>query len=242
MLSDTIKINNGSTLMVAHRGVSGLECENTNAAFVAAGQRTYFGVETDVWRTNDGNFILIHDGNPKRVGGDNFSVEDVCFNTSRSVRLYDKDGEKRNDLCLPSLDEYVRICKKYNKIGVLELKSIFTAEETAKIIGIIRKYDYLNGIIFISFHYEDLERIREILPEQPCQFLTGDNSDALIEKLKADRIDLDISHPSLDKERIDAFHAAGIKINCWTVDEPERAEQLAAWGVDYITSNILEGK
>ena len=32
----------------------------------------------------------------------------------------------------------------------------------------------------------------------------------------------------------------GIKVNCWTVDDPERAEQLAEWGVDYITTNILE--
>ena len=34
---DTIKINAGKTLMVAHRGVSGIEKENTHAAFVAAG-------------------------------------------------------------------------------------------------------------------------------------------------------------------------------------------------------------
>lgn len=33
---DTIKINSKKTLMVAHRGVSGIECENTAAAFVAA--------------------------------------------------------------------------------------------------------------------------------------------------------------------------------------------------------------
>ena len=36
------------------------------------------------------------------------------------------------------------------------------------------------------------------------------------------------------------FHEKGLVINCWTVDDPARAEDLAAWGVDYITSNILE--
>ena len=40
--------------------------------------------------------------------------------------------------------------------------------------------------------------------------------------------------------QIDDLHAKGIVINCWTVDDPQRAEELAAWGVDYITSNILE--
>ena len=42
MRKDTIKIpEKGKTLMVAHRGVSGLECENTAAAFIAAGNRTH---------------------------------------------------------------------------------------------------------------------------------------------------------------------------------------------------------
>ena len=48
---DTIKIEKKNTLMVAHRGVSGLEKENTLAAFIAAGNRSYYGVETDVHRT-----------------------------------------------------------------------------------------------------------------------------------------------------------------------------------------------
>ena len=32
-MNNTIKIDSGKTLMVAHRGVSGLEMENTHAAF-----------------------------------------------------------------------------------------------------------------------------------------------------------------------------------------------------------------
>lgn len=32
----------------------------------------------------------------------------------------------------------------------------------------------------------------------------------------------------------------GIKINCCTVDGKCDAERLAEWGIDYITSNILE--
>ena len=45
--------------MIAHRGVSAMETENSNAAFVAAGNRTYWGIETDVHRTKDGKFIII---------------------------------------------------------------------------------------------------------------------------------------------------------------------------------------
>ncbi len=240
---NTIKINAGSTLMVAHRGVSGLERENTASAFVAAGNRSYFGIETDIYRTVDGHFVVNHDGNAVRVGGVNAIMECTPWELLREVVLYDMDGtHDRYDLRLPSLENYISICKRYEKIAVLELKSQFTPEETAAFIEVIKKYDYLDHVIFISFHYQDLLNVRAILPEQNCQFLTGDNSDEMIARLKADRIDMDIAHPYLDKERIDAMHAAGLKVNCWTVDDPARAEELVSWGVDMITSNILEGK
>ncbi|MBQ9692044.1 MAG: glycerophosphodiester phosphodiesterase [Clostridia bacterium] len=107
-------------------------------------------------------------------------------------------------------------------------------------IEIIESYGYLDGIIFIAFDYDNLVKVKNLRPKQTVQFLTKDVSDELIEKLAEAGMDADIHHPSLTKERIDAFHAKGVKLNCWTVDDPARAEELAAWGVDYITSNILE--
>lgn len=240
---NTIKFDSRNTLTVAHRGVSGLERENTNAAFVAAGNRSYFGVETDIYRTSDGHFVVNHDGNANRVGGVNVAMENTPWELLREVVLYDMDGTKdRFDLRLPSLENYISICKRYEKYCVLELKSVFTPEETAAMIELIKGYDYLDRVIFISFHYEDLLNIRAILPDQPCQYLTGDNSDEMIERLVADRMDIDIIHTALTEERVKAMHVAGLKVNCWTVDDPARGEELAAWGVDYITSNILEGK
>ena len=70
--------------------------------------------------------------------------------------------------------------------------------------------------------------------------MTGDVSDDMIKLLSDLKMDLDVHYHSLTKERVDAFHAAGIKINCWTVDNAADGERLAEWGVDYITTNILE--
>ena len=123
---NTVKINKGNVKMIAHRGVSGLELENTCAAFVAAGNRSYFGIETDVHVTADGKFIIIHDDNTKRVAGDEMIVEKTTYETLRSIRLVDKDGQKgRKDLMMPSLEEYIGICKKCGKptrIGYTVLK------------------------------------------------------------------------------------------------------------------------
>ncbi len=238
---NTIKINHENVLMVAHRGCSGLELENTHAAFVAAGNRSYYGIETDVHVTLDGKFVCFHDDTTGRIAIDNMVVEETTFDTLRSLLLADKDGKKgRSDLRMPTLQEYIQICKKYEKIAVLELKNTFIREDIVKIIDIIRGEEYLENVTFISFSLENMIILRELLPEQSCQYLTVKFEDGLIETLVKYHLDLDIHYKSLNAENIAALHAHGIRVNCWTVDDPEAAAQLIADGIDYITSNILE--
>ena len=238
---DTIKINAGKTLMVAHRGVSGIEKENTHAAFVAAGNRSHYGIETDVHRTLDGKYVCIHDDTTGRVAIDNLVVEESTFDTLRNLLLTDVDGKKgRTDLRIPTLQEYIQICKKYDKVAVLELKNHFPEEDVIRIIEIIQQEGYLSNVIFISFDFENMLTIRRLLPKQRAQYLTVKYSEELVEQLVNERLDLDILHEALTKENIEYMHSRGIVINCWTVDDPARGEELASWGVDFITSNILE--
>ena len=238
---DTIKINSGKTLMVAHRGMSGIEKENTFAAFVAAGNRNHYGIETDVHVTVDGKFVCIHDDTTGRVAIDNLVVEESTFDTLRNLLLTDIDGKKgRTDLRIPTLQEYIQICKKYDKVAVLELKNHFPEEDVIRIIEIIQQEGYLSNVIFISFDFENMLTIRRLLPKQRAQYLTVKYSEELVEQLVNERLDLDILHEALTKENIEYMHSRGIVINCWTVDDPARGEELASWGVDFITSNILE--
>ena len=208
---DTVKFEKLNTLMVAHRGLSGIEKENTNAAFVAAGNRSYYGIETDVHKTLDGKYVVFHDDTTGRVAIDDMEVEKTTFDCLRNLLLTDIDGKKgRTDIRIPTLGEYISICKKYEKTAVLELKNAFAEKEIYEIIDIIKELDYLDHVIFISFCLENLVMLRAKYPEQPAQFL------------------------------IDDYQDAGIKVNCWTCNDPEAAARLAQWGIDYITSNILE--
>ena len=240
---DTIKIEAAKKpLMIAHRGCSGLERENTNAAFVAAGNRSYWGIETDIHKTADGKYIVIHDDNTKRVTGDNIVVEEATFDSLRRLTVYNKPSDKkdRSDLCLPSLEEYIALCKKYEKEAVLELKNAFAKEDIFEICDIIESLGHLDRVTFISFCYDNLVYLREKCEAASAQFLTAKFEEDLIDRLLAIRVDLDIRHTALTEENIALCHANGITVNTWTVDDKERAEQLAAWGVDMITSNILE--
>lgn len=238
---DSIKINSLDTLMIAHRGLSGIEKENTNAAFIAAGNRSYFGIETDVHKTADGYFVTIHDDRTGRVAIDDLEVEKSTFDTLRRLVLCDKDGNKgREDLHIPTLKEYIGTCKRYEKTAVLELKNEFTKEEIGEICEEIKGIGYLENVIFISFAFENLVKLRELYPEQRVQFLCDGYEDDLVQRLCERKFDLDILYTSLTPERIDILHKAGIKINCWTCDDKETAEALCKAGIDYITSNILE--
>lgn len=238
---DTVKFKKRKTLVVAHRGASGLECENTNASFIVAGNRSYYGIETDIHRTADGKFAVIHDGNLKRVSGVEVDVESSTLDELQKIRLLDKDGNKdRQDLSVTTLENYLKICKRYEKHAVLELKSDFTEDEIEKIIVIIKDYDYLENLTFISFIYDNLTKIRKRLPSQSVQFLFSNFTDEIVKNVTRDKIDVDVYYKALTKEMVKMFHKAGCKVNTWTIDDPEIAKTLVKWGVDYITTNILE--
>lgn len=249
---NTEKINRGSTFMVAHRGVSGLEPENSIPAFIAAGNRSYFGVETDVHATADGKFVVIHDSQTARVAGDDINIEQSSYRLVREIRLRNLGKLQRDagitagevtyrpDLIIPSLEEYISICKKYEKKCVLELKGAFAPELIAKMVEEIRALDYLEGVIFISFNFDNMVCLRELLPEQEMQLLISRYDEEVLGWLNQYNWDIDIRYSAITKEAVDEIHANGHKINCWTVDDKEFAETLVAWGVDFITSNILE--
>ena len=70
--------------------------------------------------------------------------------------------------------------------------------------------------------------------------MCGEYTDDLLPRLKEHGFGLDIYYKSLTKERVSDLHKAGIRVNCWTCDDRAEAEELLSWGVDYITTNILE--
>ena len=238
---DTIKINHGNTKMVAHRGVSGLELENTCAAFVAAGNRSYCGVETDVHVTSDGHFIIIHDDNTGRVAVESTVVEETDYETLRALQLKLKDGTMRTDLRLPSLEEYLSICKHYDKVCVLELKNPMEEAAVKKIIETCEAVYTLDKMIFISFAFQNMLYIRKFAPNAEAQYLLAEEiTQTHIDTLVEHKLDLDVHYLAMSEELMKRLHEQGIKVNCWTVDDPEIAERLVSWGIDYITSNILE--
>lgn len=98
----------------------------------------------------------------------------------------------------------------------------------------------MEHVTFITFVYQNLVYLRELYPAQSAQYLVCELNSEVIAKCTAIGVDLDVLHTALTRENVAAAHAAGLVVNCWTVDTVADAERVIACGVDYITSNILE--
>ena len=234
-----IQIDSKSTKMIAHRGAAKVWVENSLPAFRNSAALSYWGIETDIHCTKDGNFIITHDDDTARVTGKSYVVEETDFDQLRNdARLLGLEGD---DAIMPTLEEYISTCKSGNKICVLELKNRMPEEAIERIIEKIKALGYLERVVFISFSHTNMRIIRKLLPLQPIQFLISakgfENGMALVREMP---MDIDVQYTVVTKELVDEIHAMGHRINCWTVNDVAVAEELISLGVDYITTDILE--
>ncbi len=238
---ETIKLSNKKPLMIAHRGLSSFEKENTMAAFIAGGNHTYYGMECDIHVTKDNVIVVCHDSNLERVSGVNLIIEESTYEEIQKVNLY--DVKKENNwpyLKVPTFEEYLDCCIRYNKVAVIEFKFLFKEEDVYRVIEIVKSRNYLDKCVFISFVYENLTFVRKYDSNINVQFLLAEYKDELIERCIKESVDIDIHYSLLNQERIDYLHQNNLKINVWTVDDPEIGEKLSEMKVDFITTNRLE--
>ena len=76
---------------------------------------------------------------------------------------------------------------------------------------------------------------------QPAQFLIKEWDDKVLKALETYNLGIDIYYKSATPENVQKVHALGQEYNVWTVNEAVDGEALVEMGVDYITTNILEG-
>ena len=65
--------------------------------------------------------------------------------------------------------------------------------------------------------------------------------DKVLKALETYNQGIDLYYKSATPENVQKVHALGQEYNVWTVNEAVDGEALVEMGVDYITTNILEG-
>lgn len=237
---NTIKINKKNCKMIAHRGLSGIEVENTKEAFIAAGNRSYYGIETDISVTKDNKFVIFHDPDLKRLGNLDKKVTEMSLEEILSINLIHNNNYTDSKNHALSYEDFLKIVERYDISPIVELKYGFSLESLKYIIEALKKHNIYDKSTIISFSYDYLKTIRAFDKTIKLQLLLGKFKDVSIDELKKLNISVDINYQGLSKELVDELHENGLEVNVWTVDNKDLALEYIEMGVDYITTNILE--
>ena len=99
-------------------------------------------------------------------------LDNVMVSYSNGL-VIEKNNETKDryDLRVSTITEYVRICKTYEKVCVLELKGYFGKENLKRLVEAIKAEDYLESIIFIAFDWKNLTDLKAVYPEATMQYL-----------------------------------------------------------------------
>jgi len=238
---ETIKVDSSFKGMVGHRGGASLETENTLKAFKAGGKRSYYGLECDVHASKDHVICISHDESLSRVGGIEMRIPAYNYSEIRKIKFVDITTGKVSDECFaPLLTEYLDICKESKKHPVIELKESLGVEDLLEVLKEVEEKGLMDEVVFISFYPGYLTKVREMYPNVKMQFLSQMYTDGILDLCVQYNMGIDILETVLTKEIIDKYHKNNLVVNCYTVNDKARALELIGWGIDYITSNILE--
>jgi len=221
------------TKYIAHRGFAQRATENTIEAFEIAAKSTAYGIETDVRITLDKKVVCFHDESTLRLCGEEHIVEDTTLEKLETLKI---NGKHK----IPTLEEYINICKSGDKYAIIELKRPFDKQDIAAMIEQIHELDYLHHAVFISFDMQICQNVKKISPDQCVQLVTDYFNKELVEQLGKQKIDIDMQYTCLSQGRIKFCHSHGVKVNCWTLNDAKIAKHLEQCGIDFITSDNLE--
>lgn len=224
---------------IAHRGLSSQAPENTIASFLLAAKNQHFyGIECDVYSTKDGEFVVFHDDNLKRMAKTALNIMDLTYSELNQITI--KSGSKiksyRNEK-VPLLTSFLDICSDHNKAAVIEVKKVHDITQLSNLVTILDNYPSLT-VIFISFNLNYLKYLRAIT-NCDLQYLTSVNSTEIMYDCRANRIDISFDKDKLTPALVKKFKKEGFKIAVYTVDSISQALQFEKMGIDFLTTNSL---
>ncbi len=233
---------------IAHRGNNSTAPENSIVAFENVYRHQ--AIETDIQLTSDNRWVIMHDETVDRTTNGTGKISDMTYDQFRALRIdtgANVDKLTDDEKIPPNLEEFLLICKKNNRIPVVEIKATggYTKEQLQLIKTISDGIGMTEKTIFISFNYDMLVLMREIFPFNELQWVyQGTINTDVITKLKTlglpCGLDINENNASLTKDNVNLLHANRLKIGAWTV-RYNSFEKMKDLGIDYITTNSPSG-
>jgi len=212
--------------VIAHRGASKAERENTVTAYRRTGEMGAQAVELDVRRTTDGVLVVHHDphlADERLVAG--LTLAELPEHVPTLAAALDAcDGmwvnvEIKNDPAEPDFDATESIADD-------TIAHLLAREEDAR-------------WLISCFRMETIDRCRALAPQIPTAWLCVAPPEGIAAVLvKKGHLALHPWVAALDRDTLEACHVAGVQVNTWTCDDPARMAELLEWGIDGICTNV----
>jgi glycerophosphoryl diester phosphodiesterase len=210
--------------VIAHRGASGYEYENSRAAFRRALMLDADAIELDIHATSDGGLVVHHDAEMPGFG----PISDLTRAKARQLRI--GNGET-----LPLLEEVLELV---GDITVwVEIKTL-PAEHDDGLLATLAAGPAPERYAVHSFDQHIVRRLGEACPGLRRGILFTASAEDPVAALQAvGATTLWQEAPQVNQALVSRVHDAGAELVAWTVDEIGEVDRLVRLGVDGLCGN-----
>jgi glycerophosphoryl diester phosphodiesterase len=210
--------------VIAHRGASGYEYENSLAAFRRAVMLDADGVELDVHVTRDGAIVVHHDSEIAGLGP-------ICLAEFRDLRRH----RLANGEPVPLLSEVLD--QMGDRDVWVEIKALDSEWDQA-LLTTLQAGPAAHRYAVHSFEHALIGRLGEARPDLRRGVLLAEPIPDPIGAMKAVGADtLWAERRLVDEALLGKVHTAGGAVIVWTVNEISELRRLAQLGVDGLCGN-----
>jgi glycerophosphoryl diester phosphodiesterase len=235
-------------LVVAHRGASAVEPENTLVSFESALRAGADVVELDVRLTSDDVPVVLHDPDVASTTDGAGFVHEL---TLGQVKALDASGGRGLRQEIPTLAEALDVVADHGAAANLEIKNLpgepaFDSPKESILEGsrdVLRSSRFTGPVLVSSFNWLTIERCREVMPDVHTGFLTVAPVDAWAALVYVQHHGHHFVLPQTPAVTAagEAFvrdaHRAGVRVGTWVADDEDLLATLFGWGVDAVASN-----
>ena len=243
LLSANIAAINAAPKLIGHRG-SYWGVENSAEAFIAGAEKGYSYLETDIKVAGDGTFVLTHDDETSRLGG-NLTITTATIEQLKAETYTQTRGGITYEGKICTLEEYLQICKDYGVIPFIELKwatgiNNNDCSNLKRMVDTVIEYGFENDAIINTSMKPCLEFIRENYPDFRLMFLCNTNWESNFDWCVEHNIGAYIQTGCFDRNTVTKFHEKNLKVGVWTVNTAANYSTYGNYGCDFIAVDYLD--
>jgi glycerophosphoryl diester phosphodiesterase len=223
-----------SVQITAHRGHARAAPENTLSAMRKAIESGADYAEMDVQQTADGQVVLLHDRDLKRVAGVSRRLDELSFDEVRRLDVGSWFDPAFSGERVPTLAEVIALCRGKIRLNV-ELKFFGPDRGLARAVAdILREQDFESNCLVTSLEHDALLEVKRHNPHLrtglTVAYALGD-----VSRLEVDA--LSVRADFLSDELLRAAHRHGREVHAWTINDAGQMTRLMKRGVDNIITS-----